>query len=272
MSTVTSRAGAMRPTPSRATTGAREGIPLARIASTELRKMFDTRSGFWLMVGIAALALVTTSMVIAFAPRAELTYRTFATAIGVPMTVLLPVVAILSVTSEWSQRSGLTTFALVPHRHRVIAGKALACGFVAIVSIPFAFAVGAVGNLVGTAIAGVPTVWDMTVTDLLAVVLANVLAMTVGFMLGVVIRASAGAIAAYLVYAFVLPSLAMLLAMSQQWFADLRPWVDFDHARNALIEGTLGTEQWVHLGVTGVIWLVVPLVVGLVGVVRAEVK
>ena len=74
------------------------------------------------------------------------------------------------------------------------------------------------------------------------------------------------------VYAFVLPSLALLLAVSQQWFADLRPWLDFDHARNALIEGTLGTEQWAHLGVTGVIWLVVPLSVGLFGVVRAEVK
>ena len=247
-------------------------IPLRRLVGTELRKMFDTRSGFWLMAGVAILAVLTTSMVIAFAPRAELTYRSFATAIGVPMTVLLPVVAILSVTSEWSQRSGLTTFALVPHRSRVIGAKLVASVLVAVVSIPFAFAVGALGNVTGTAIAGVPTVWDMTTADLLAVVLANVLATMVGFMLGVLVRASAGAVAAYLVYAFVLPSLAMLLAMSQDWFADLRPWVDFDHARNALIEGTLDVEQWTHLGVTGIIWLVIPLLVGLRGVVRAEVK
>src|SRR3712207_4092965 len=132
MSTITSGASSTSTTLSRATAAARERIPLVRITSTELRKMFDTRSGLGLMAGVAALALVTTSMVIAFAPRAELTYRTFATAIGVPMTVLLPVVAILSVTSEWSQRSGLTTFALVPHRQRVIAAKALACGLVAI--------------------------------------------------------------------------------------------------------------------------------------------
>jgi hypothetical protein len=112
----------------------------------------------------------------------------------------------------------------------------------------------------------------MTTVDLLTVVLANVLATMVGFMLGVLIRSSAGAIAAYLVYAFVVPSLAMLLATSQAWFAELRPWVDFDHARTALIDGTVGGPEWTRLAVTGVIWLVVPLAVGLRAVVRAEVK
>ncbi len=31
-------------------------------------------------------------------------------------------------------------------------------------------------------------------------------------------------------------------------------------------------QQWAHLGVTGVIWLLIPLTVGLAIVVRAEVK
>src|SRR3712207_8360666 len=47
-------------------------------------------------------------------------------AIGVPMTVILPIIAVLSVTSEWSQRSGLATFTLVPHRGRVLLAKAMA--------------------------------------------------------------------------------------------------------------------------------------------------
>ena len=64
--------------------------------------------------------------VILWAPDSELTYDTFAAAIGFPMSVILPMVAILSVTSEWTQRSGLTTFTLVPHRGRVIAAKAVA--------------------------------------------------------------------------------------------------------------------------------------------------
>ena len=39
------------------------------------------------------------------------------------MSLLLPVMGILLVTSEWSQRTDMTTFALEPHRSRVIMAK-----------------------------------------------------------------------------------------------------------------------------------------------------
>jgi len=247
-------------------------IPLHRITTTELRKMFDTRSGFWLMASIGILAALATAAVIAFASDGELTYTSFAAAISLPITVVLPIIAILSVTGEWSQRSGLTTFTLVPDRGRVIAAKAISCVGVAVVSIPLAFGIGALGNVVGPAINGTDPVWDLTLTNLLAIVLANVLGMLVGFMLGVVIRASAGAIVAYFIYSFLLPTLALLLAVSQDWFRHLQPWIDFDHAQSPLFDGALSTQQWAHLGVTGVIWLVVPLTIGLGLVLKAEVK
>ena len=100
--------------------------PADPIVGVELRKMFDTRSGFWLMASIVITGVLATAAVIVFAPDDELTYDNFAAAIGFPMTVILPMIAILAVTSEWSQRSGLTTFTLVPHRGRVIGAKFLA--------------------------------------------------------------------------------------------------------------------------------------------------
>ena len=136
-----------------ATTGSattHRAIPMSRIVTTELRKMFDTRSGFWLMASIGILAMLASAAVVAFSSDAGMTYSAFATAIGYPMTVVLPIVAILSVTSEWSQRSGLTTFTLVPHRGRIIAAKAVACVGVAVATIPLAFALGALGNVVGS--------------------------------------------------------------------------------------------------------------------------
>ena len=250
----------------------RPGIPLSRITTTELRKMFDTRSGFWLMASIAILATLATAAVIVFAPDDEMTYNSFAAAIGIPMTIILPIIAILSVTGEWSQRSGLTTFTLIPHRGRVITAKAISCIGVAVVSIPLAFGIGALGNLVGTTIAGVDPVWNLTVTNLLTIVLANVLGLLVGFMLGVLIRASAGAIVAYFVYSFVLPTLAMLLASSQEWFRDLQPWVDFNYAQSRLFDGALTSEQWAQLGVTSLVWLAVPTAIGIWLVMRSEVK
>ena len=40
---------------------ARPGVPLSRIVKVELRKMFDTRSGFWLMASIGILAALPRS-------------------------------------------------------------------------------------------------------------------------------------------------------------------------------------------------------------------
>jgi hypothetical protein len=180
-------------------------------------------------------------------------------------------IAILSVTSEWSQRSGLTTFTLVPHRGRVILAKALVSIGVGAVSVLLAFAVGAVGTVVGSALAGVDRTWDATTTDLLEIVLANVLGLLVGFMLGVLIRSSAGAIVAYFVYSFLLPTLSMLLAGSQHWFRVLQPWVDFNNAQSALYNGSLSAQQWAQLGVTSLAWLVVPTAVGVWMVMRSEV-
>ena len=256
----------------RATRPAPAPIPFSRLASVELRKSFDTRSGFWLMASIAITALIATAATVAFAPDDELTYEAFATAIGFPMSVLLPVIAVLSVTSEWSQRSGLTTFTLVPHRSRTILAKGVVATGIAVASMLVALAIGAVGNVVGTAIAGVDTSWNVTAVEFCYIVLANTLGLLVGFMLGVLIRNSAAAIVGYFVYSFVLPTLSALLASNQDWFKDLQPWVDFNYAQSALFNGSMTGEQWANLGVTSLFWLVLPLAVGLRLIMRSEVK
>ena len=247
-------------------------LPLTRITTTELRKMLDTRSGFWLVASVGILALLATASVILFASDEQMTYQTFVAAINIPMAVILPIIAILSVTSEWSQRSGLTTFTLIPHRGRVIAAKAIACVGVGVVTIPLAFGIGALGNLVGTAITGIEPVWDLAVINLLTNVLANVLGLLFGFMLGVVMRNSVGALVAYFVYQFLVPTLSLILAASQAWFRDLQPWVNFEYAQSALFAGGLTAQQWTQLGITGIVWLVIPMIIGLRFVMKAEVK
>ncbi len=247
-------------------------IPLRRITATELRKSFDTRSGLWLMVSIAVLALLATAAVVVFAPDSQQTYGSFAAAIGVPMTVILPIIAILSVTGEWSQRTGLTTFTLVPHRGRVITAKLAVTIGIGVVSMLMAAAIGAVGNVLGTAISGTDTVWNVSAAELFYIIVANVLGMLVGFMLGVLLRNSAAAIVGYFVYSFALPPLTFLLAESQQWFKDLQPWVDFNYAQGNLFNGVMTGTYWAQVAVTSLVWLVIPLAIGLRLVLRSEVK
>ena len=249
-------------------------VPLSRVTLVEFRKMFDTRSGFWLIASIAISAVLASGGVILWAPAGQLTYSTFATAIRFPVVVVLPLIAILAVTSEWSQRTGLATFALTPHRSRVITAKAITSVLIAVAAMLLTFAVGAVGNLMGATLTDTAPVWDVTPTQCLYDLSGMVLSLLVGFMLGVLIRASAGAIVAYFVLTFVLPTALGLLADSQQWFRELQPWVDFQFAQSGLFifERTLPGQQWAHIAVTSTCWLFIPLAIGLGVVTRAEVK
>ena len=247
-------------------------IPTSRIVGVELRKMFDTRAGFWMMTSVVVLAVIATGAVILFAPDRELTYNNFSAAIGVPMAVILPMIAALSVTSEWTQRSGLTTFTLVPNRGRVIGAKTVAALLVGVASMVVAFSVGALGNVLGTTIAGTDLVWDISVSHVLTIVLANILGMLLGFTLGALIRNSAGAVVTYLVYSFVMPPVLGLLGSSQQWFRDLQPWVDFNFSQSHLFDGEMSGERWAQLGTATSLWLILPLAVGLLMMRRSEVK
>ena len=248
-------------------------IPTTRLVKVELRKMFNTRSGFWMLISIGVLSVIATGSVIIFAPDSAVTYESFATAIGFPMSVILPMIAILAVTSEWSQRSGLTTFTLVPSRGRVIGAKAIATVLVGLGSMAVAFAVGAVGNLAGSALAGVDTVWDISLSMAPQMVLGDLVGMAIGFTLGVVLRNSAAAIVGYFVVSLVMPGILVLLAQVRSWFEDLQPWIDWNETQVALFEGATNTgEEWAMLGSTTMIWIVIPLVVGLLSLRRSEVK
>lgn len=248
-------------------------IPTTRLVMVELRKMFNTRSGFWMLVSIGVLSVFSAGSVLIFAPDNEVTYYSFARASGFPMSVILPMIAILGVTSEWSQRSGLTTFTLVPSRGRVIAAKAIATLLVGLGSVALTFAVGALGNVAGSALAGVETGWDISFPMALQMVLYNLVGMAIGFTLGLVLRNSAAAIVAYFVVSLVLPGVLVLLAQVRSWFEDLQPWIDWNVTQVALLEGTTNTgEEWSMLASTTTIWIVIPLLIGLLSLRRSEVK
>jgi ABC-2 type transport system permease protein len=248
-------------------------IPTTRLVKIELRKMFNTRSGFWMLVSIGVLSVIATGAVLIFAPDSEIAYANFATAIGFPMSVILPMIAILGVTSEWSQRSGLTTFTLVPSRGRIIEAKAFATFVVGVVSMAVAFAVGAVGNLLGSTIMGLDTVWDVSPAAMAQILLGNLVGMSIGFTLGVVLRNSAAAIVGYFVASLVLPGILALLAQVRSWFADLQPWIDWNYTQVTLFENNTDTaREWAMLASTTGIWIALPLVIGLLFLRRSEVK
>jgi hypothetical protein len=203
--------------------------------------MFDTRSGFWLIASIAITGLLATIATIAFAPDKDLTYYNFAKAVGYPITVILPMVALLSITSEWSQRSGRRSPAspaggawsgrgvVVGHR----GGRFHAVRFR-----------GRPSNVVGSSIAGTPTVWDLSLGHALD------RARQPGLPLD---RHHAGDAAPQLAGVWWHTSSTSAHAQpvrpaGQAWYKD-RPWVDLSCADLPVRRNADG-RQWAHITTT----------------------
>ena len=239
-------------------------VPVSRLVRVELRKMADTRAGMWLLIGIAALAGVVMTI---FMIAADPTDRTFLKLIGaavIPQMALLPVLGILLVTSEWTQRTALVTFTLEPVRLRVVSAKFIAALAFGLGAVIVTLALGAAV----TAIAGNEVAWSGVGIDTVAkLALVQESMILQGLAFGLVILNSAGAIATF----FVLPTAVGLATMMWKALEDVAPWIDFDSG--VLLQGTsLTNEQWAQFGVTSLIWIVLPLTAGLIRVLRKEVK
>ncbi|MFD0891202.1 ABC transporter permease, partial [Streptosporangium algeriense] len=110
-------------------------IPFHRLLLVETRKIFDTRSGKILTAVLVALTVVSVvGRGLVAGPR----LFTLVGTAGIGFGILLPVLAVLSVTGEWSHRTALTTFTLEPRRARVLAAKFLPPLAVAVVATVFA--------------------------------------------------------------------------------------------------------------------------------------
>lgn len=249
-------------------------LPFSRLARVEMRKSFDTRAGRWLLISMGLLTALVMGIQLAVVVAQDLTvgYRDFMTATSFSIALLLPVLGILLLTSEWGQRTAMVTFTLEPRRPRVILAKLLVGAILAVAAVVVALALGAVANLLYGAFAGVSPTWDMSALLVLSFLLLQVLGILTGFALAALLLNSAGAIVIYMVYSFVLPGLFELGASLIGWFSDLRPWIDFNAAQNPLVEATMSGQDWAHFATSGLLWLVLPLTIGIWRVLRAEVK
>jgi ABC-type transport system involved in multi-copper enzyme maturation permease subunit len=236
--------------------------PMRRLTTVELRKMTDTRAGFWLLllVGLSALAVVV--LVLAAGNPKDQTFDSmFGSCVGI-VSVLLPIVGLLVVTSEWSQRTALTTFTLVPERGRVVTAKLLAGCALALAAVAGSLAFAAAGNV----IAGGS--WDFTLSHLADGVLYELFSMLGALALGLLIMHSAAAIVTY----FVLPTVVGIVVEVVSSLHGPAEWFDPNRSTPPLAEGTIHGAGWAHLGVTAAIWVALPLVLGMLRLRRHELK
>lgn len=238
---------------------------LVRLTGVELRKMVDTRAGLWLLIATAGLTLAAVVLVSAAGDAQDQTFRSMLEVALAPSSILLPIVGILLVTSEWTQRTALITFALVPHRGRVIAAKLLAGTVLAFAA--FLLCIAVAGVAVAIVSPATDAVWSISVGLLLQDLLSVVTGMATGIGFGAVLLASAPAIVLY----FVLPmAVAVLGAFS--FFEGIAKWVDTSTTLSPLTSELLSGGQWAKALVSLAIWMALPLAVGAWRISREELR
>jgi ABC-2 type transport system permease protein len=233
---------------------------LGRLVAVELRKMLNTRAGFWLQVATVAITVVA---VIARSVTGEAADHTFASVLGIgllPAAVLLPVVGILLVTSEWSQRTGMITFALVPVRSRILGAKLIAGIALSLAMLVMSVVVVVAG------VAAADGAWSDAGTLIGQSAVYLTTGMVVGVAFGMIFLASAPAFVAL----FALP-ITWTAVASLSFFAGAAPWLDTNLALAPLHEEVLSATQWAQAGTALALWMVLPLLVGIWRITRREV-
>ena len=237
---------------------------VGRLVAVELRKMVNTRAGFWLQVATVAITVIAVLVRSVVGDAAD---HTFASVLNVglqPAAVLLPVVGILLVTSEWSQRTGMITFALVPVRSRVLGAKLVASIILAVATLVMSVAVVAAGVLVASP--GVDGTW----ADAAPLIGQSAVYLTTGMLVGVAFGAILLASAPAIVALFALP-ITWTAVASLPFLADAAPWLDTRLALAPLHEEVLSATQWAQAGTALALWMLLPLLIGIWRITRREV-
>jgi ABC-2 type transport system permease protein len=239
------------------------GIPFPRLLGVEWSKATDTRAARWLLVAVAASTLGLMLVPLLSPSSVAQTATSYLGFAAVALSILLPVVSILTLTSEWSTRTGLTTFTQEPRRLRVVNAKI-------VVSLLLAGAAAVFGGLVTAAGLGLAAASgrhldaDLTATVLVGYLLYVLLNVLTGVALGALVHNSAAAI----VMSFAFPIGFALLGRAWQPIAE---WLDFSTAFTWVLDA-----QWSghtpQILVAVLLWVAAPLGAGLVRTVRREIN
>jgi hypothetical protein len=241
------------------------GQSFLKLVAIELRKSVNTRSGRVLIAAILLIAVAALAWQITHLPQGAAGFDGFLGAASTGVMLLLPVIGVMAMTSEWTQRTALTTFTLSPRRVRVQLAK-----FVSAVVLSAVVMTGVVVlALAGTALAGGVTDHAASYAglggQLAGAYLTVALNVVMGAAFGAVIPQTAVAILAF----FIAPTAWRLAGTAL--FKDNASWLDVFGALGRIAERDLHgmvPETLVAVGV----WIVVPTIVGLWASSRREVK
>jgi ABC-type transport system involved in multi-copper enzyme maturation permease subunit len=239
-------------------------IPVSRLLRAEWRKATDTRAARWLLVAVALTTIGGLAIPLLFPHNVTQTRASYLAWAGLGLTRLLPIVVMLAMTAEWSQRTAMTTFTQEPRRGRVLAAKIATGTGLSLAGVACAF--GATEVVVtGTRAAGrhIDVGWNWP--QLAGFVVFVVLTSGIGIAFGTLLHNTAVAVVTYFVLGGVF-SLLMIPALQATG-----NWINTSQSYGWVLYG-----QWAghgaQIATSTLLWVVLPLAAGIVRTLRREVR
>ena len=241
---------------------------LARLSRVELRKATDTRAGRWLLILIALIAMVTAAVTALAGQDNGHTLRHILSNTASVTALLVPVLGVLLVTSEWSQRTALTTFTLVARRERVIAAKILAGIALALAAAIVSAALAGAATALAAHPSASPGPWHAAGAAIGYSVLFQVLNVLLGIGFGLLFLSTPLAIVVY----FALPTGWGILTSSVHALHSAGDWLNPSTAWNNLTNATMTGTTWAQVATAATVWVLLPVAAGTVRVLRGAVS
>lgn len=237
-------------------------VPFATLVRVERGKMLDPRAARWLLVAAAASTIALMLAPLLATGTFDQRLDTYLEYCGGSVSLLLPVVAVLLMTTEWTQHSALTTFAQVPQRGRVVNAKLAAAGLLCVAAAVFV-AVVSTAFLLLSALLGRDTGWALSPSIAIGCVIGIVLNVALGAGLGALLQNTAAAI----VLMFLLPVAFGFISGPVGKAGD---WFDLTKLFDWITSGHWGGHV-VQLIVLMLLWIVAPIVAGRERTVRRDI-
>lgn len=235
------------------------------LVRVELRKMLDTRSGKGILAAAIGLAIVLLGWKLFHTSTVEVSFSSYNSAGGPSVAFILPLVGLLAMTSEWTQRTALTTFTMSPKRLRVFSAKLVAALFLAVVVVVATLVLTFLATLLGGVISGDGASFDNIAGELRISVIATLLQVVRGAATGALLPITGLAVGVY----FVAPTAWAAIAPNVLHGAS--QWLDIFETYDRLYSNDPGH----HLPqtITSVLaWVAIPAAVGLYRSTHREVK
>ncbi len=241
------------------------GQSFLKLVTTELRKSVDTRSGRVLILAILAIAAAALTWQLTHMDDGRQTFDSYLSAASTGVMLLLPVIGVMAMTSEWTQRTALTTFTLSPRRVRVQFAKFFSAIVLSVVVLTATTLLALAATAIGGAASGNGATYAGIGGSLAGAYLSNALNVVMAAAFGAVIAQTAVAILVY----FIAPTAWSLAGPAL--FKSNADWLDVFGAFGRIAERDLNGMLPETLTAIGV-WIVLPAIVGLWASSRREVK